>query len=134
MKDIDCILGGGSVCRLTAGACEFLFSVYSLPSPIKRTWILHGDLSPGQQLYSTNNHARNLYAELTHNLSTRTKPYCNSFLDLVKRFLPETRKEANAMDVFVNVVIQKRLEKISAMVGGYDFTSVIEAYWNDYEQ
>ena len=38
------------------------------------------------------------------------------------------------MDVFVNVVIQKRLEKISAMVGGYDFTSVIEAYWNDYEQ
>ncbi|MDD3689908.1 MAG: ATP-binding protein, partial [Synergistaceae bacterium] len=138
LKDLDRILDGGSAFRLIIGAYgagkSFFLQLVRSIALEKGLVTLHGDLSPDRRLYSTGGHARNLYAELTKNLSTRTKPDGNGLPGLVERFLAEARREADAEGGTVKSAISKRLEKISEMVGGYDFASVIEAYWNGYEQ
>jgi hypothetical protein len=84
-------------------------------------------------LHATGGQARNLYAELMRNLSTRTKPDGNALTSVVERFITEARKQANATGATVYTVIEDRLSHLSELVGGYDFAKVISAYWQGYE-
>lgn len=78
-----------------------------------------GDFTP------TGGQARNLYAELMRNLSTRTKPDGNALTSVVERFITEARKQADASSIAVTAIIEKRLSHLSELVGGYDFAKVI---------
>lgn len=67
-------------------------------------------------------------------MSTRNKPDGNALISVVERFVTEARKEADANDSRVSLVIHKRLAALSDMVGGYDFAKVIDAFWRGHEQ
>jgi hypothetical protein len=138
LKDLDCIVEGGSSFRLVVGEYgsgkTFFMTVVRSVALEKKMVTAHADLSPDRRLHASNGQARQLYAELMRNLSTRNKPDGNALNSVVERFITEVRKEAAQRDESVSVVIQSRLSALSDLVGGYDFSQVIEAYWRGHDE
>lgn len=136
-KDIERISVGSSAFRLVIGAFgsgkSFFLQLIRAIALEKGLVTIHADLSPDRRLHATGGQARNLYAELMRNLSTRTKPDGNALTSVVERFITEARKQANATGATVDAVIEDRLSHLSELVGGYDFAKVISAYWQGYE-
>ncbi|MGD8718573.1 MAG: ATP-binding protein [Candidatus Zixiibacteriota bacterium] len=138
LKDIERIADGGSAFRLIigeygSGKSFFLFLI-RLIALEKGLVTVHADLSPDRRLYATGGQARNLYAELMHNISTRTKPDGNALVSIVERFITEARKQARVNGDTVGKTIEVRLSKLSELVGGYDFASVVAAYWEGFDR
>lgn len=137
LKDIERISDGGSAFRLIigefgSGKSFFLQLVRSIALE-KGLVTIHADLSPDRRLHATGGQARNLYAELMRNFSTRTKPDGNALSSVVERFITEARKQAESSGDTVEAVIAGRLSHLSELVGGYDFAKVIEAYWRGHD-
>lgn len=138
LKDIERIAGGGSAFRLIigefgSGKSFFLQLIRSIALE-KGLVTIHADLSPDRRLQATSGQARNLYAELMRNLSTRTKPDGNALTSVVERFITEARKKADQDGcISVDEVIKNQLMNLCELVGGYDFSNVIAAYWRGYD-
>ena len=136
-KDIERIADGGSAFRLIIGEFgsgkSFFLQLIRLIALEKGLVTIHADLSPDRRLHATGGQARNLYAELMRNLSTRTKPDGNALSSVVERFITEARRQAESSGATVDSVIKLRLSDLSELVGGYDFANVIAAYWQGYE-
>lgn len=137
LKDIERISDGGSAFRLIigefgSGKSFFLQLIRSIALE-KGLVTIHADLSPDRRLHATGGQARNLYAELMRNLSTRTKPDGHALTSVVERFITESRRQADSSGVTVDSVIEDLLSHLSELVGGYDFAKVIAAYWKGYE-
>lgn len=138
LKDIERISDGGSAFRLVigefgSGKTFFLQLIRSIALE-KGLVTVHADLSPDRRLHATGGQARNLYAELMRNLSTRTKLDGNALTSVVERFITEARRQAGSSGATVNSVIEGRLSHLSELVGGYDFAKVVAAYWKGHEQ
>lgn len=137
LKDIERICDGGSAFRLIigefgSGKSFFLQLIRSIALE-KGLVTIQADLSPDRRLHASGGQARNLYAELMRNLSTRTKPDGNALTSVVERFITEARQQADITGATVKAVIEDRLSHLSELVGGYDFAKVISAYWQGYE-
>lgn len=137
LKDIDRISDGGSAIRFIIGEFgsgkSFFMQLIRIIALEKGLVTIHADLSPDRRLHATGGQARNLYAELLRNLSTRTKPDGNGLSSVVERFITEARKQADTSGKPVTEMIEERLSHLSELVGGYDFAKVIAEYWNGYE-
>ena len=138
IKDIERIIDGGSSFRLTIGdfgsGKSFFMQLVRIIALEKGLVTIHADLAPDRRLYATGGQARNLYAELMRNLSTRTKTDGNALTSVVERFITESRKKAKASGKKVNTIIEERLNHITEFVGGYDFAKVIESYWQGHKE
>ena len=137
LKDIDRISDGGSFIRFIigeygSGKTFFLNLIRSIAME-KRCVTIHADLSPDRRLHATGGQARLLYAELMRNLSTRPKPDGGALPAVVERFITETLKSAKSRNVTPETVIHEHLEHLTEMVGGYDFSEVIAAYWKGHD-
>src|ERR1700686_450500 len=78
IQDIERIAEGGSSFRLIigeygAGKTFFLNLVRTIALE-KKLVTMHADLNPDRRLHASGGQARSLYAELTRNMATRTKP------------------------------------------------------------
>ncbi len=138
LKDIERVVDGGSAFRLIIGdfgsGKSFFLQLIRIIALEKGLVTIHADLAPDRRINATGGEARNLYAELMRNLSTRTKPDGNALTSVVERFITEVRKKAKATDQKVNAVIESRLNSLTELVGGYDFAKVISAYWQGYKE
>jgi hypothetical protein len=138
LKDIDRVCDGGSAFRLIIGdfgsGKSFFLQLIRTIALERGLVTVHGDLSPDRRLHATGGQARNLFAELMRNMSTRTKPDGNALASVVERFITEARKRADSNGSDVNAVIQERLRSLSELVGGYDFAQVIASYWRGHEE
>jgi len=137
LKDIERIGDGGSAFRLIIGdfgsGKSFFLQLIRAIALEKGLVTVHADLAPDRRLHATGGQARNLYAELMRNMSTRTKPNGNALTSVVERFITESRKESDSTGHSVEDVIGKRLAHLSELVGGYDFAKVISLYWSGHE-
>ena len=137
IKDIQRIAEGGSTFRLVIGdygaGKTFFLSVIRSAALQKNLVTLNADLSPDRRIQASGGQAQNLYSELMRNLATRNKPEGNALLSVVEKFITQARKEADQQQVSVATVIHQKLEKLTELVGGYDFAKVIEAYWQGHE-
>ena len=137
LKDIERVADGGSAFRLIIGEFgsgkNFFLQLIRAIALEKGLVTLHADLSPDRRLHATGGQARNLYAELLRNCSTRTKQDGNALTSVVERFITEARKEADNKGTNVTTAIEERLSHLSELVGGYDFAKVVAAYWQGYE-
>jgi hypothetical protein len=137
LEDIERINDGGSSIRFVIGAYgsgkTFFLHLVRAIAMERKLVTAHADLSPDRRLYSSSGHARSLYSELMRNLATRSKPDGGALSSVVERFVNSAHKEAKDRRVATQQVIHERLEKLSEMVGGYDFAQVIEAYWRGHE-
>lgn len=96
--------------------------------------IAHADLNPSRRLQSSGGEARSLYAELMKNLATRTKPEGGALQTVVEKFITTALVEARKAGSKPEDIIHERLGDLSELVMGYDFATVIAAYWRAYEK
>ncbi|GGI93635.1 ATP-binding protein [Legionella impletisoli] len=138
IQDIERITQGGSTFRLIIGEFgsgkTFFMQLIRTIALEKGLVTIHADLSPDRRLHSTGGHARNLFAELMRNISTRTKPEGNALGSVVEKFITEARKQSDQTSQSVEQIIKDRLAHLTEMVGGYDFANVIAAYWRGYSE
>jgi len=137
LKDIERIADGGSTFRLItgeygAGKTFFLSLVRSLALE-KKLVTVHADLTPDRRLYSNKGQARSLYAELIRNLSTRTKAGGGALSGVLEKFINNIQAEADETGIAVRQALRMKLEPLTEMTQGYDFTTVLIAYWRGVE-
>jgi len=136
-KDIERISEGGSSFRLIIGdygsGKTFFLSVIRSIALEKKLVTVNADLSPDRRVHASSGQARNLYSELMRNLSTRNKPDGNALPSVVERFITVARKEADQKQLEVSSAIHEKLAYLTELVGGYDFSKVIDAYWKGHE-
>jgi hypothetical protein len=137
VSDIARVADGGSTIRFIigeygSGKTFFLMLVRAIALQ-EQLVTVHADLSPDRRLQGAGGQARSLFAELMVNMSTRTKPDGGALQGVVERFVSSALEEAAAAGRDPSAVIATRLDSLREMVGGFDFASVIHAYWEGAE-
>jgi P-loop Domain of unknown function (DUF2791) len=136
-KNLDRIADGGSAFRLVIGEYgsgkTFFLNVIRSAAMDRHLVVAHADLNPSRRLQSSGGEARSLYAELMKNLATRTKPEGGALLTVVEKFITTALAEARKTGGKPDDIIHEQLGSLSELVMGYDFATVIAAYWRAYE-
>ncbi len=137
LVDIERIIDGGAAFRLIVGEYgsgkSFFLQLTRQIALSKGLVTVHADLSPERRIHATGGQARNLYAELMRNISTRTKPDGNAMKSIVEKFITKAKQHSEASGEEVHSIIRENLAQITEFVGGYDFSKVIESYWLGYQ-
>ena len=138
VSDIDRIAEGGSAVRFVVGdygaGKTFFLSLVQTVALEKGLVTMTADLNPDRRLQGSDGQARSLYAELTRNAATRTKPEGGALASIVERFVGSAIQDARAQNKAVDSVIAERLGALTELVNGYDFAQVIAAYWRGHDQ
>jgi P-loop Domain of unknown function (DUF2791) len=137
LHDLDRITDGGAGCRFVigeygSGKTFFLHLARSVALE-RRLVTVHADLSPDRRLHAGSGQARGLYAELMRNLATRARPDGGALASVVERFVTGALSEANTTGDEPRDAIRSRLAALSELTGGYDFATVVGAYWRGYD-
>lgn len=138
IDDLERLRDGGAAVRFIigrygSGKTFFLHLIRSIAME-RQVVTMHADLSPDRRLQASGGQAQNLYQELARNLATRTSPEGGAMPSVVERFVSHALQEARKEDREAEEVIQEKLHSLSQMVGGYDFATVVEAYWKGHEE
>ena len=94
---------------------------------------LSADITPDRRLHATGGQARSLYAELTRNASTRTKPDGGAMSSIVERFAMQAVNLAETNGQEPGEVIREKLTHLQELTGGYDFATVIARFWEGFD-
>ncbi len=133
IRDIDRIADGGAAMRFVIGEYgagkSFFLTLVRLVALEKKLVTVHADLGPDRRLHASGGQARALYAEAVRNLATRAKPEGGALASVLERFVADLIKDAGERSVPVRKVLEERLAHLQEGVGGYDFATVVEAYW-----
>lgn len=137
IKDIERIGDGGSCFRVVVGEYgagkTFFLNLVRAIALEKKLVTAHADLNPDRRLHASGGQARSLYAELTKNMATRTKPEGGALAGIVEKFVGQAKTDAKASGKTAEEVIRSRLEQLTEMVNGYDFADVIAAYCKGFD-
>ncbi|WP_436643976.1 ATP-binding protein [Microbaculum sp. FT89] len=137
VRDIDRIADNGSAVRFVIGEYgagkTFFLNLVRLIALERKCLTIHADLAPDRRIHATGGQARGLYAEAVRNMATRTKPEGGALPSVVERFITECVKHADQRGIPVEHLIEERLAFLQEHVGGYDFATVIKAYWTGSE-
>ena len=138
LRDIERIGQGGAIFRIIigeygAGKTFFLNLVRAIALQQKLV-TAHADLNPDRRLQASGGQARSLFAELMKNVSTRAKPDGGALGGVVEKFVAQARTDAKTQGVTPEPLIRTRLNPLTDMVGGYDFTEVIAQYARGFEE
>ncbi len=138
LGDLDRVIDGGSAIRFVIGEFgsgkSFFLHLIRTAALEKQMVAMHGDLTPDRRIFATGGQARSLYTELARNLSTRTNPDGGGLTAVVERFIGEAQKTAHQTSADTEDVIHGHLVSLSELVGGYDFATVVAAYWRGHDQ
>ncbi|WP_091245346.1 ATP-binding protein [Aquimonas voraii] len=138
LRDIERIADGGAAIRFVVGSYGsgktfFLQLVRSIALE-KGLVALTADLNPDRRLFGSGGSARSLYTELARNVATRTKPDGGAMASVVERFVNTALQEHQAGGRPMRELIDERLQRLSELVMGYDFATVIERYYHGHDQ
>ncbi|MXX17513.1 MAG: ATP-binding protein [Gammaproteobacteria bacterium] len=137
VRDVERIGEGGSAIRFVIGEYgsgkTFFLNLVRLVALEKGMVVLSADLAPDRRIHATGGQARSLFAELTRNASTRTKPDGGALASVVERFVTQAIREADSGDRTPDAVIRDKLGHLEELTGGYDFATVIAKYWEGQE-
>jgi hypothetical protein len=133
--DMDRISDGGAAIRFIIGdygsGKTFFLNLVQLIALEKGLVVMSADLAPDRRLHATGGQARALFAELSRNIATRTKPEGGALPSIVERFISQSVKEAQGGNVAG--VIRNKLAHLEELVGGYEFATVISRYWEGHD-
>lgn len=137
VRDIDRIADAGSAVRFVIGEYgagkTFFLNLVRLIALERKLVTIHADLAPDRRIHATGGQARGLYAEAVRNMATRTKPDGGALPSVVERFITDCVRQAETDGLAVETVIDRRLTALQEHVGGYDFATVLKAYWRGSE-
>ena len=137
VRDIERIGEGGAAIRFIIGEYgsgkTFFLNLIRLIALEKGMVVLSADMAPDRRLHATGGQSRSLYAEMAHNISTRTKPEGGAMASIVERFASQAVRAAEMNDREPGEVIREKLAHLEELTGGYDFATVIARYWEGFE-
>jgi hypothetical protein len=137
LRDIERIADAGASVRFIIGEYgagkTFFANLIRLIALERRCVTVHADLAPDRRIHASGGQARALYSEAVRNMATRTKPDGGALAGVVERLVTDAVKEAGERLVSVENVIDEKLAPIQEFVGGYDFATVLKAYWRGTE-
>lgn len=138
MRDVERIADSGSGFRVVIGEYgsgkTFFLNLVRAIALEKKLVTMHADLNPDRRLHASAGQARSLYAELTKNMATRTKPEGGALAGVVEKFVAQAKADAKAGGTTTEEVIRERLGQLAEMVNGYDFAEVIAAYCRGFDE
>lgn len=138
IQNIDRIAEGGATFKVVIGEYgagkTFFLNLIRAIGMEKKLVTMHADLNPDRRLYASGGQARSLYAELTKNMSTRTKPDGGALQGIVEKFIAQAKSEAKSSGRTNEEVIHAHLVELTEMVNGYDFAEVIAAYCKGFDE
>ncbi len=138
VRDIDRIADGGAAMRFVIGEYgagkTFFLNLVRLIALERKCVTLHADLAPDRRIHATAGQARGLYSEAVRNMATRTKAEGGALASVVERFVTDCMNEASQRAKPVEAVIDERLVHLQEHVGGYDYATVLKAYWRGSEE
>ena len=137
LRDVDRIADGGAAVRFVIGEYgagkTFFANLIRLIALERKCVTVHADLAPDRRIHASGGQARALYSEAVRNMATRTKPEGGALAGVVERLVTDAVKEAGERQVSVENVIDQKLAPIQEFVGGYDYATVLKAYWRGSE-
>ena len=137
IKDVDTIAEGGTSFRFVIGEYgsgkTFFLSLVRSIALEKGLVTMHADLSPAKRLHGSDGQPRMLLAEMTNNISTRTRPDGNALQNILERFISGAKDEASSSGRNPYDIISEKLNDLSDYTGGYSFITVIKKYLEGYE-
>lgn len=137
IRDIDRIVDGGAAIRFIIGdygsGKTFFMNLARLVALEKGLVVMFADLAPERRLHASGGQARSLYAELSRNLSTRTKADGGALASVVERFISQAQQEGERQGLPTPAVIRAKLAHFEELTGGFDFSEVIRRYWDGHE-
>ncbi|MGB3643427.1 MAG: ATP-binding protein [Mesorhizobium sp.] len=137
VRDIDRLSDSGAAIRFVIGEYgagkTFFLNLVRLIALERKCVTIHADLAPDRRLHASAGQARGLYAEAVRNMATRTKPEGGALASVVERFVTDCMNEAVQRSKSVETVIDERLARLQEYVGGYDYATVLKAYWRGSE-
>jgi hypothetical protein len=138
LRDIDRIADSGTAVRFVIGEYgagkTFFASIVRLIALERKCVTMHADLSPNRRIHASGGQARALYSEAVNNMATRNKPEGGALQSVIERLVTDAAKEGGEKGVPVEEVIDKKLAPITGLAGGYDFATVLKAYWRGSEE
>lgn len=137
LRDVDRIADGGATVRFVIGdygaGKTFFANLIRLIALERKCVTVHADLAPDRRIHASGGQARALYSEAVRNMATRTKPEGGALAAVVERLVTDAVKEGGERQIPVEKVIDEKLAPIQEFVGGYDFATVLKAYWRGSE-
>lgn len=137
LRDVDRIADGGAAIRFVIGEYgagkTFFANLIRLIALERKCVTVHADIAPDRRIHASGGQARALYSEAVRNMATRTKPEGGALAGVVERLVTDAVKEAGERQVSVENIIDQKLAPIQEFVGGYDFATVLKAYWRGSE-
>ncbi|WP_377830867.1 ATP-binding protein (plasmid) [Bradyrhizobium lupini] len=137
LRDVDRIADGGATVRFVIGdygaGKTFFANLIRLIALERKCVTVHADLGPDRRIHASGGQARALYSEAVRNMATRTKPEGGALAAVVERLVTDAVKEGGERQLPVEKVIDEKLAPIQEFVGGYDFATVLKAYWRGSE-
>lgn len=138
IKDLDRIDEGSAAIRFIIGEYgsgkTFFLNLIRMIALQKGMVAMSADLSPDRRLHASGGQARSLFAELTRNASTRTKPNDGALSSVVERFVTQAIRTAEQKDCEPDEVIREKLSHLEEMHGGFEFSAVVARYWEGHEK
>jgi hypothetical protein len=120
IQDIGRVGDGGSCYRIVVGEYgagkTFFLNLVRAIALEKKLVTMHSDLNPDRRLQASGGQARSLYAELTKNMATRTKPEGGALAGVVERFIGKAKTEEKTAGKSAEDMIRGRLEQLTEMV------------------
>ena len=137
LKDVELVADGGSSFRLVVGEYgsgkSFFINLVKNIALEKRFVTIQADLNPNRRLLGSSGQARSLYNELTKNMSTKMCSDGGAMGAIVEKFISQAIEDSNNSGETVENIINKKLSPLTEMVNGFDFTTVIKAYYTGFE-
>lgn len=138
LRDVDRIADSGTAVRFIIGEYgagkTFFASIVRLIALERKCVTMHADLSPNRRIHASGGQARALYSEAVNNMATRNKPEGGALQSVIERLVTDAAKEGGEKGVPVEKVIDEKLAPITGFAGGYDFATVLKAYWRGSEE
>ena len=137
VRDVERIVDGSATIRFVIGEYgsgkTFFLNLVRLIALEKGLVVLSADLAPDRRIHATGGQARSLFAELTRNASTRSKPDGGALASVVERFVSQAIRLAESSSRTPDAVIRDKLQHLEELTGGYEFSTVVGKYWEGHE-
>lgn len=143
LRDLDNVADGGAAYRFVIGRYgsgkSFMLQLLRNYAMERDFVVADVDLSPERRLTGSKGQGLNTYRELMHNLSTRTRPDGGALSLVLERWISGVQTQVikdsglrpsdQAFGDMVEVRIIEVINEMEGMVHGFDFASVLAAYW-----
>ena len=109
-----------------------LFPEFGRTVAVERKFVVaQADITLRARLHGSGGQARELYAELMHNLATRTRPEGGRLANIVERWVSDLDhqiRSSGGSETDVLREIRNELKPLQELVSGFDFANVVARY------